>query len=103
MINLHFSLGNYGSHFVDILVRHSMSGNEFVSLIPTFTFMSVPESKQAANKCKVEMFKRGMFMGKINFSIDSEYLFGYDDYNIARILFQFYLQIMLISIDKLTS
>lgn len=38
-----------------------MKDNGFVSLIPTFTFMSVPESKQGKRKEKVEMFNPSKF------------------------------------------
>uniref|UniRef100_A0A7M5VCU5 DNA-repair protein Xrcc1 N-terminal domain-containing protein n=1 Tax=Clytia hemisphaerica TaxID=252671 RepID=A0A7M5VCU5_9CNID len=63
---IHFiDIGNSGSCYVDILVRHSLKGNDFKSLIPTFTFMSVPESKSGENKCKVEMFKQDRMMADV--------------------------------------
>ena len=58
-----FILGNHGSQTVDILVSHSTrSRDEFVSLVPTFNFMSVAESKQAINRKNVQMFKGGKYL-----------------------------------------
>ncbi len=49
-------IGNNGSAFVEVLVGHSTSPEEFEVLLGMSTFMSVQESKQWTNVNRVRMF-----------------------------------------------
>ncbi|XP_038060773.1 uncharacterized protein LOC119731644 [Patiria miniata] len=52
-------IGNYGSAFVEILVRKSSwSSNDYVTLIPATMLMSPMESRNGKNKCAVKMFTK---------------------------------------------
>ncbi|XP_022085721.1 serine/arginine repetitive matrix protein 2-like isoform X3 [Acanthaster planci] len=52
-------IGNYGSAFVEILVRKSSwSSNDYVTLIPATMLMSPMESRSGQNKCAVKMFTK---------------------------------------------
>lgn len=71
-------IGNEGSQFVDILVGHSTrTKDEYFTLLPTFTFMSVPECKQGVNRRKVLMFKKGEILISLLFHFQGGKYGGY--------------------------
>lgn len=59
MLLISLFLGNLGSAFVEVLVRESEFGGDFVSLLPQSMLMTAEESKSGRNLTRTKVFGQG--------------------------------------------